>query len=112
VAKAKRKNGRKRGGAYPSTRGPKSSQVNRKVRRAIKATGRVGAKARYHQARSRDRKRMRDARALFSNPSKLRRVTGSTGWMQADAVRFVKKNGRTEVYIRRSKPRRKAKGKK
>ena len=42
----------------------------------------------------------------------LRKVTGSTGWMKANAVRFVKKRGGTEVYIRRNKPRKKAKGKK
>lgn len=40
------------------------------------------------------------------NPGKLRKVTGTTGWLKADAVRFVKKGGRTEVYIRRGKPRR------
>jgi hypothetical protein len=42
------------------------------------------------------------------NPAKtLKRVTKSSGWLRADAVRFVKKGGRVEVFIRRNKPRRK-----
>ena len=47
-----------------------------------------------------------------ANAGKLRKVTGSTGWMKADAVRFVKKGGQTQVLIRRNKPRKAAKRKK
>ena len=51
-------------------------------------------------------KKKRLAEMTKSNPPKMRKVSGSTGWLKADAVRFVKKGGRTEVYIRRAKKRR------
>lgn len=37
------------------------------------------------------------------NPPKMKRVTKSSGWLKADAVRFVKKGGKIEVYLRRNK---------
>jgi hypothetical protein len=45
------------------------------------------------------------------NPAKkkLRRVTGSTGWIEASAVRFVKKAGKAvEVYLRKKPRKRRA----
>ena len=41
--------------------------------------------------------------------TKSKRVTGSTGWMRADAVRFVKRRGKpVEVQIRRNKKKKKS----
>lgn len=41
-----------------------------------------------------------------ANPGRARHVRGSTGWLQAKAVRIVKQHGRTVVQIRRAAKRR------
>lgn len=71
--------------------------------------GRKGQRAKLHYKMASSAKRKADRFAL--NPAvvstKLKRVTKSTGWLRADAVRFVKKRGRMEVFIKRGKARRK-----
>jgi hypothetical protein len=59
------------------------------------------------KARRKPVKRAAAKRPALKNPGKLKKVTRSSGWLKADAVKFVKKGGKTEVYIRRGKPRRK-----
>ena len=93
--------------------------VNRGIRfarRDLKGTERRQALSKLRgdlrKAKAGLRKAKKQTAAAKKNPGKLRKVNTTTGWLKADAVRFVKKRGRTEVYIRRNKPRKKAKGKK
>lgn len=92
----------------------------RKVRNAAKGSAKRSALE--HRIRARedrvsrgtatkaDRDQLVKLRAALSrsNPPKLKRVTKSSGWLKADAVKFVKKGRKVEVYLRRNKkPRRK-----
>jgi len=55
-------------------------------------------------------KKKRLAEMQKGNPGKFRPIAGSTGWMKATAVRFLKQKGKPmKVLIRRAKPRRKSK---
>jgi hypothetical protein len=54
------------------------------------------------------------AKTKKKNPAgrKLRKVTGSTGWLKASAVRFLKEAGKPmQVLIRRAKKRKPKKAK-
>ena len=111
VAKKKKKK------TNPRSRGnktPKGVLTNRKVRRAMKSAGaRVSAKARYHDWRSRNRLHRRKYPQVgphVQNPPKMKRLTKSTGWMDATAVKIIKRRGKPdEVLIRKPARRRKSK---
>ena len=56
------------------------------------------------------RKKKRFAEMLKGNPAHFKKLTGSTGWMKATAVKFVKRKGKPmQVLLRRAKPRRSSK---
>jgi hypothetical protein len=52
------------------------------------------------------RKRNPAKRKAAPASKKMRRVTGSTGWIKANAVRFIKKAGKPiQVLVRRTRKR-------
>lgn len=104
--KKKVKNPRYRGKYQPKV----ASGLSRKTRRAAKRGN--NAQVGYAAARSSARKKAFAAkggteRSPFKNPP-MKRVTKSTGWMSATAVKIVKRRGGDQVLIR--KPRKKSKG--
>ena len=75
-----------------------------KAKRKNKATKKV---ARRSVPKKRTVKRRSAAKKKNPATPKLKKLTGSTGWIQGDAFRIVKKRGGgVEVYIRRGKTKR------
>jgi hypothetical protein len=101
----------------PRSRGnktPKSVLGSRKVRRAMKSAGaRVSTKARYYANRSANRLHRRKYPQVgphVANPPKMRKLTKSTGWIGATAVKIVKRRGQPDqVLIRRPRRRKQSK---
>lgn len=82
----------------------KKTTRRRPVKRTVKKNGPLKWLKKKRLAAA---KKKRMAEMLKGNPGKMRTVKGSTGWMKATAVRFVKKPGKPmQVLIRRKKSKR------